>query len=97
MHILDTMSTNQISGGLYSQTCYEAYKAIAEDNQMGFGQAAAVIFTGGLGLIGVVGYKIGLRDAAKSVCGKNVFDETEMVYCASHPKTCLKPEEKPKA
>lgn len=96
MHILNMTHTHQISGGLYSHTCYEAYKAIAEDNQMSLGQAAAIIFTGGLGLIGVVGYKMGLRDAAKSVCG-NAFDETEMVYCASHPKTCLKPEEKQKA
>lgn len=63
---------------------------------MGLGQVAAVIFTGGLRLIGVVGYKMGLRDAAKSVCG-HAFDETEMVYCASHPKTCLKPEKNPKA
>lgn len=96
MRTLNMTRAHRISGGLYSQTCYETYKAIAENNQMSFGQTATIIFTGGLGLIGVAGYKMGLRDAAKSVCG-HAFDETEMVYCASHPKTCLKPEEKQKA
>lgn len=97
MRVINTSQTTHVSGGLYSQTCYETYKKIAEDNQTTHvGQTILAIFTAGLGLIGTVGYKMGLRDAAKSMCG-NAFDETEMIYCASHPKTCLKPEEKPKA
>lgn len=97
MHILNIAQIDNVSGGLYSQTCYEAYKAIAEDNQTTHvGQTILAIFTAGLGLIGTVGYKMGLRDAAESICG-NAFAETEMVYCASHPKTCLKPEKKQKA
>ncbi len=96
MYLLDNTQTNAISAGAYSAACFDAYKSVAEQNQMGLGQALAVLFTGPFGLIGVTGYKMGLRDAVKSICS-NTFEETEAVYCVYSPTTCMKPKEKDSA
>ena len=93
MYILKNNQMNIISGGISRDICYEPYGTVAVASKPGLGALLAILFTGPLGIFGVAGYQMGMRDAVREICGSH-FTTVEDQYCAQNPTNCMKPKEK---
>lgn len=85
MRTLNFTQVNIICGGSYSESCYETYKKVANDN---YAFSIHLMMSDNFGPSSAAAYSFGLKDAVESICGDS-FEETEAAYCANNPSNCL--------
>ena len=85
MYMLNKSQLLQVTGASCNQSCYEAYKSVAEYSSPS-SVFETIFFTIIFTPLWTIGYIMGQQSAVKAICGGDTaYNQAKATYCQLHP------------
>jgi len=83
MRVLDPVEFFQVHGG---DACYEAYAAVAKEDNPGAEYLLGMMLLGPFFLLGKIPQLMAERQTLEAICGGSAaYDKTKAAYCSANP------------